>query len=281
MNSNIRAHSGIEDHSPKMNDYRFENFRLGLALHDMHFSQKALRPGQAFPDFELLTPDGHLIRAKDFVSQRPLLIVTGSLSCPMTASSLPVLRRLYDKYRDDVAFVLLYTREAHPGEYYPQPHTYEQKAEHAQVMRDIHDLPWPVVVDDINGTLHRSLDSKPNTAYLIDMKGDIAFRALWASDESHIREAIQQVIIGERPSLLQSNATMGPLARALGYIPEVLTLAGPQAKRDMIRSVPPMVLMGWFAGRFRSLPKPNRGIAVIASMALAVSGLMVAALALL
>ena len=155
MNTNIHVLSGIEDQALKADDYRFESFRIGLALHDMRFSRKALRPGQAFPDFELLTPDGESIRAKDFVGQRPLLIVTGSLSCPMTASSLPVLRRLYDTYRDDVAFVLLYTREAHPGEHYPQPHTYEQKAEHAQVMRDIHDLPWPIAVDDINGTLHR------------------------------------------------------------------------------------------------------------------------------
>lgn len=50
----------------------------------------------------------------------------------MTASAGPALKRMHEEFGDRVGFVTLYVREAHPGERYPQPETFEQKLEHAR-----------------------------------------------------------------------------------------------------------------------------------------------------
>lgn len=85
----------------------------------------------------------------------------------MTASGGPALHDLHDDYGDRVAFISLYVREAHPGDRFPQPHDVDQKLHHAREYRDRDSIPWPVVVDDVDGTLHRQLDPRPHAAYVM------------------------------------------------------------------------------------------------------------------
>ena len=63
-------------------------------------------------------------------------------------------------YGDRVIFAFVYTREAHPGGNVRQPVTLEEKVEHAHLLQEIHSVDWPVLVDDLDGTLHRALDTK-------------------------------------------------------------------------------------------------------------------------
>ena len=256
-----------ESKKPVNDGYRFERFRAHHALRDMRFSRRALRPGQVLPDVELVTADGEAINATDLIGHRPVLIVTGSLTCPMTVSSLPQLKRLYSELGDRVAFVLLYTREAHPGENYPQPHRIEDKLEHARAMRDVYGLNWPVVVDDLDGTLHRVLDSKPNAAYLLDESGTVVFRALWAGHIRGLGDAVRRVARGEAPRRAQTNALFRPLARALGYISEVVDRAGTLAWRDLLIAAPPMWIVGKVTGLLQSVGQQKRGLGLTAAAA--------------
>src|SRR5919197_420049 len=105
----------------------------------------------------------------------------------MTASAVPALKQLYAEFGDRMAFAVLYVREAHPGERYPQPRSFEQKLEHARAFKRREQLPWPVAVDDLEGSLHRALDAKPNAFYLMDADGNVAFRSLWSNDERTVR----------------------------------------------------------------------------------------------
>ncbi len=59
----------------------------------------------------------------------------------------------------------------------------------------------------------------------------------------------------------------GPMARSFGYIQEVLGRAGPQAKRDMWRAGPPVVIAGLVASLFSSLAPENRGAPAMALLA--------------
>ena len=80
----------------------------------------------------------------------------------MTASAGPALKRLSADFGDRLAFATLYVREAHPGDRYPQPDSFEQKLEHARVYQERDQIPWPVAVDNVEGDLHRALTPKPN-----------------------------------------------------------------------------------------------------------------------
>lgn len=180
-------------------EYRYTRFTTGLLFKDLRFRGSGPRPGDSLPEFDLATIDGTRITKKEILAERPLMLVFGSYTCPMTASSIPSLKRLHAEFGDRVSMVMLNVREAHPGEYYPQPETIEKKTAHARVLREHYDMPWTVAVDDVDGALHRAIDTKPNAAYVIDRDGTIAFRSIWARDERSLRAALSSVTSGGGP----------------------------------------------------------------------------------
>ncbi len=240
-------------------DYRFNRFRAGLILADMRFSKKALKPGDAFPRVELLSTDGSRFQLDEYAADRPILFVTGSITCPLTASSIPDLRNLHRQFGDKIAFVLLYVREGHPGENYLQPQTIEEKLQHAQDLQRHFGVSWPVAVDDIDGSLHRALDAKPNSLHLVDGNGKLAFRSLWAGDTTSVEQAVGQLVRGEDQTRTESQKMVGPVVRSGGYITEVLKTGGKAAVRDAFLAAPPMVLLGWFSSLFTFTSKSRRG----------------------
>lgn len=246
--------------------YRFDRLRTSLILQDMRFSRASLKPGERLPDFELLSPDGEPIRAADLLggsSIKALLIVTGSLTCPMTIGSLDEVRELHEEFGDEIPFLLLYVREAHPGENFPQPKTYSEKVEHARCMRESYDVSWPVAVDDIDPTLHRSLDTKPNSVHLIDSTGIIVFRALFAGDIGSLRKALIRLSTDQTIEKKETQAFLGPVISAIGHIQEVMDRAGPGAWRDLWFAAPPMAAIGRLARVFMFQRKSRRGAALM------------------
>ena len=58
-----------------------------------------------------------------------------------------------------IRFAFVCAREAHPGENIPQASTLEEKREYARLLREANGVSWPVLVDDLDGSLHRALDA--------------------------------------------------------------------------------------------------------------------------
>jgi len=258
-------------------DYRYQHFTTKLLIHDGSFHKAAKRPGETLPDFDLPTTDWERIATRDFVGDRPLFLVTGSITCPMTASAIPSLKRLYAQCGDDIAFLILNVREAHPGEHYPQPDTMEEKIDHARTLKDFYELPWTVAVDDLDGTLNLAMDGKPNSAYLMDRDGKIVFRSVWARDlRGSIRRALESAAHEEAPAKDESRALLRPVILASGVIDQVMTRAGPTAVRDHWRSNFPLQLTAKVASLFRPLSPDWRGIAAVATVGTAtVVGLVI------
>lgn len=257
-------------------DYRYNHFTTKLLIHDGSFHKGATRPGETLPEFDLPTTDGDRIVTEDSVGDRPLFLVTGSITCPMTASAMPSLKRLYAQCGDDVTFVMLNVREAHPGENYPQPATMEEKTNHARALKDLYQLPWTVAVDDLDGTLNIAMDAKPNSAYLMDRDGKIVFRSVWARDlRGSIRRPLESAAHEQPPAKDESRALLRPVILASGVIDEVMKRAGPTAVRDHWRSNFPLQLAARVASLFRPLSPDWRGIAAVATLsAAAVLGLI-------
>jgi len=188
----------------------------------------------------------------------------------MTASAGPALRRLHHELADRVAFLTVYAREAHPGSRYPQPDTLDEKLAHARayVLRDRVD--WTVAVDDLDGSFHRSLDPKPNTAYFVDIDGRIVFRALWSNDEKGLRRGFNVLLSGDPPS--HSGEYQGKalaMMRGLGMMDEVIGGAGDSARRDFRRAMPAVYALARVARLFRPLPPLGRAVAAVATVGLA------------
>lgn len=226
-------------------DYRFQRLSMSVLRADMSFARDDLGPGDIVPDFDLPTISRRRFRSRGLIHYRATLLVFGSSTCPMTDNSVPGLKELYHRFGARIQFVMVNVREAHPGARLSQPDTIEDKLAHARYLRDLHDLPFDVAVDDIDGGLHRAFGAKPNAAYLIGPDGFILFRSHWANEASALAVALKRVAEGRKLRRRQSSAMMGPMMRMMGDIAPVLTRAGAGAGAwsDMWRVAPPLALI--------------------------------------
>ncbi len=252
----MRIQPAMNDYAmSNTNGYAFDHLSLGLVLRDMYFTKSDLSPGDPIVDFDLPVLSGGRFRSIDLAETGPALLVFGSYTCPVTASAAPGLNELHARFGDWVRIVMVKVREAHPGVRAPQPSDFEEKREHAERLRDLHRIPYDVAVDDIDGTLHRALSPKPNSAYLLGKDGKILFRAHWANDTSGLAEALDAVA-AERPlRRAKSRGLIRPIWPTVRYIAPVLDRAGSGAWRDMWLAVPPMAGVAYLARLFRLVPK--------------------------
>ena len=92
-----------------------------------------------------------------------------------------------------VGFVFIYTREAHPGESWPRHESLEQKIEHARRMVERWDIRRRMLVDDLDGPLHRAYGMLPNMCYMVDSGGVVIYKADW-TDPHNIEVAADHLL---------------------------------------------------------------------------------------
>jgi hypothetical protein len=168
-----------------------------------------------------------------------------------------------------VEVLTVYVREAHPGERYPQPDTFGVKLAHARAYKNRDGIPWTVAVDDIDGTLHRAVDTKPNSAYFVGPDGRVVYRVLWSGDNVGLRKGFERLIAAGPPRFGETNALAIALTRGAGLMAEVLEASGPRAERDAWRVMAPAFFVAKIAKRFRPLPPVGRAVAALAMLAVA------------
>ena len=103
-----------------MNEYRYKRFTTSLLFRDLRFAGKAAAPGDRFPAFEIITTNGDRLNNEGV-------------------------------FGDKIEFVMLYVREAHPGENYRQAETIEEKLESARALQDFYGIDWTVAADNVDG----------------------------------------------------------------------------------------------------------------------------------
>ncbi len=94
---NIAFNDSSSERPPSGSDYRFEHLNLGLFLQDVRFSRTALVPGDRLPEATLVNLDGREVSLRSLAAGRPIALVTGSTTCPATASAMPDLKGLEER----------------------------------------------------------------------------------------------------------------------------------------------------------------------------------------
>lgn len=174
-------------------DYNYGHFSYELLREWMQDSFPGPEPGESAPNFKAKTLEGQTLRLSDFRGKQNILLLFGCATCPMTAASIGAVNALYDRFRDaGVAVVLVYVREAHPGERLPAHETMHDKIASAWFLRKEENLQIPIVVDDLRGSIHRDYGKLPSPAFLIDKSGRVAFRLKWANAEG-LAAAIEEL----------------------------------------------------------------------------------------
>lgn len=160
----------------------------------------------------------------------------------MTAGARPGFLNLYRDFKDRIEFVAVYVREAHPGELYPHHMSEEQKMSHARDWTEQDQIPWATAVDTLEGDMHQAYGPLPNSAYLIDRTGHVAFRGLWAGQEGLFRGKIEELLEGEKNG--ETSVNLGeeenlviPFIHGAAEFDHAVERGGEKAKEDFRREM--------------------------------------------
>jgi hypothetical protein len=222
-------------------NYNYPAFERRMIADDMRFGGGP-RPGEPAPPIDLPTVSGEGFRLADCRGLRPVLLEFGSITCPMAAGARPALLRLWRDFGDRVELVSVYVREAHPGERYPRHESLEQKMAHARDWAERDPRPWTVAVDRLDGAVHRAYRPLPNSVYLIDSSGHVAFRALWAAAERLLRKKLEELLAAEAKGALPADLgeranRLLPLFHGAVEFDDTMARAGEKAARDVRREM--------------------------------------------
>jgi peroxiredoxin len=202
-------------------------------------------PGERAPDFEGRTLNGKTIRLGDYEGRTNVVLTFGSLTCAMTAGSIGGMNDLYREYGgDDVQFLFIYVREAHPGERVSSHHSMEEKTRVAEMLRDEEDVEIPIIVDELRGPIHRKYGKLPNATFLIDKSGRIAFRALWTRP-SVVEDTLEALLERQRDRGVEHAIVNGgedrsfPLSYLMVHSYRTLERGGEKALADFRHALGP------------------------------------------
>lgn len=236
-------------------------------------------PGEQAPDFKATTLDGESVRLRDYQGKKNVLLVFGSATCPMVAGSIRGINDLYDEFpQDDVAFLFVYVREAHPGERIRAHRSFAEKMRAARLIRDEEAIQMPIVVDDLSGSIHRKYSRLPNPAFLIDKSGRVAFRCMWAQPDQ-LRKAIQELLETQDRGVDHAVVNGGqdlnaPISYGMLFSYRALERGGEQAFGDFRRvfGIPDKVVLAVSRMAKPLIENPTRVLAIAALTAAVLAG---------
>ncbi|MDE0539392.1 MAG: redoxin domain-containing protein [Rhodospirillales bacterium] len=178
---------------------------------------------------------GEPVRLSDF-SGKWVVIETGSSTCSMYTKNIPDMKAIQNDH-PDVVFLLIYVREAHPGERLGPHQDFDEKVEAARLVKPRYNEHRRVLVDDVEGSFHKQYGMMPNILYVIRPDGTIHYRCNWATADD-LRTALEQ-----RDQLhTYENADVKKLKAARGLYTTVRTMwtGGFVALYDFVKASPGM-----------------------------------------
>lgn len=170
--------------------------------------------GEEAPNVTLHDTSGREMELESLWKEKPLVLVTGSWSCPLYRSRALALEQLFERYGSRAKFVILYTVEAHPagsaspytgeewvtdenrreGLLVKQPGTFEERARLASECRTALKLGMPFLVDGMDNAAWERYGNAPNACYLINSKGEVRLRQDWLDPPALEKELLAALL---------------------------------------------------------------------------------------
>ncbi|MDQ3687441.1 MAG: hypothetical protein M3430_17845 [Acidobacteriota bacterium] len=153
-------------------------------------------------------------------------------------------------------FVDVVIRQAHPGPKVPPYRSFEQKMGDAEKFKREDGIPYTVLADDLQGTVHQVYGGLADPTYLIDAGGSVSFYNMWTHAPT-LHEAIEELL---------GRGGRGVVKGGTDRVPHLLaTIAGgwrglrrglPQSFIELETSAPGMATGPWLGYRLRPLLAP-------------------------
>ncbi len=151
-------------------------------------------------DFTLYDRLGNpLTLSKILTQKKPVLLISGSYTCPIFRFQVPTINEVVKRYGDQVNIYIVYTFEAHPvideqpfGDdvesdnrnqqeniLFRQPKNYGERKSLVDSMLKSMEINAPVIIDGPCNEWATHFGPAPNNAYLIDTSGTVVSKHPW------------------------------------------------------------------------------------------------------
>ena len=161
-------------------------------------------PGDVAPAFELTSLTGETVTLSS-LRGKPVVLEFGSYTCPVFRRQVEPVEQLRRRFGDDVHWVLIYTKEAHPtdgrvaqintleGIEILQHVSFEKRLETAKLCRDTMTLKVKVLVDGLDNKVTQAYAGHPNRGYVLDAQGKVVSRQSWI-DPQETHKALEKLL---------------------------------------------------------------------------------------
>jgi hypothetical protein len=163
------------------------------------FYTSGYQVGDTVPDFKLYSMLGDsLILSDELQNGKPVLLIAGSLTCPVFRSKVPIINQVMATYGSSINVFVIYTIEAHPtnisvysgnvnttsqnmadGVLFPNTLTYGDRKQMIDTMPNWVGVNAPIFIDGTCNEWWNNFGPAPNNAYLIDTNGIVVIKHGW------------------------------------------------------------------------------------------------------
>ena len=193
------------------------------------FYTSGLSEGSFAHDFKLYDVNGDsLVLSQKLATGKPVLLIAGSLTCPVFMGKIPVINQVVSTYGNQVQVYIIYTLEAHPtdtsvyfgyvnvgtqninaGILFPQPTTYGMRKHMVDTMSYWSTVNAPIFIDGPCNQWWSTFGPAPNNAYLIDTNGKIFAKHGWFHRNNDNIFFDIDSLLGINSGLCNANAAAG------------------------------------------------------------------------
>lgn len=163
-------------------------------------------------------------------------------------------------------------RQAHPGPGAPPHRTQEEKSRSAEAFVREHHIPWTVLVDDLEGTVHKQYAELPDPSFLIGTDGRVAFVDYW-THVPRLHTAIERLLEMGGSGVLGAARIPHPLATMVDGWPGIRR-GLPQSFIELETAGPGLASSVWLGWQLRALlaPLARRSLPMPRSQQLVLAG---------
>jgi len=170
-----------------------------IPVYTGNFYSSGIQEGDTIADFTLYTVNNTPINmGQELAEGKPILLVSGSYTCPVYRQKMQELNAIYSQYAADIKVFIIYTVEAHPtnespysgtvwitsqnqqqGILYQQPQTYGQRRSLVNTHLSQMNVMPTVLLDGPCNPWWSYFGPAPNNAYLINTNGTVFRKHGW------------------------------------------------------------------------------------------------------
>jgi alkylhydroperoxidase family enzyme len=200
----------------------------GLYAGEIGSIQEGPRIDEMAPEFTLKTADGkESVQVKKLIGQKPLVLIFGNFTCGPFRALYPDLDAIYQRYKNDATFLMVYVREAHPtdgwamesntrvGVAIKQPTTLGERVKVCDQFCQKLKPSIPVVVDEIADPVGSAYSGMPGRLYVIDSKGKVGYKSGRGPFGFKAGEMEQALVM----NLLEATSAKEPKADPVARVP--------------------------------------------------------------